>query len=188
MARPIAVVIGFIGKLPLAGFSLYNLHYIAGLQSLGYDVHYVERLNRPDQCYDPSSNAMTDEPHHALSYLESLLPSYGITHQHYSFIDRENRCHGSGWAALCSALDHAHFVLALADATWFDDLERCSRRAFVDGDPLFTQVALLEGDPVVSTALEHYGTLYTIGVRLGQPDCTIPSATDTPSNGVNIRT
>jgi hypothetical protein len=176
LEKPIAVVVGFIGKLPLAGTSLYNLHHVAGLQALGYDVHYVERLNRPHQCYNPRTNTMTDDPQYAVSYLENLLSNYGITRERFSFIDRENRCLGSGWASLCSALDHAHFVLALADATWFDELERCPQRAFVDGDPLFTQVALLEGDPVVSAALKHYGTLYTIGVRLGQADCTIPPA------------
>jgi len=43
MTKPLAVLIGFIGKIPLAGMTLNNTHYIAGLQELGYDVHYVER-------------------------------------------------------------------------------------------------------------------------------------------------
>jgi len=55
MNKPLAVVVGFIGKLPLAGMSLYNLHYIAGLQALGYEVHYVERQNKANECYDSVS-------------------------------------------------------------------------------------------------------------------------------------
>lgn len=176
MGEPIAVVIGFIGKLPLAGMSLYNLHYMAGLQELGYDIHYVERQNRPLECYDPRSDTMTDDPHYALSYLENLLPNYGITRERFSFIDRENRCHGSGWRALRAALDRSDFVLTLADETWFDELERCPQRAFVDGDPLLTQVAMADREPILSAALDNYPVLFTIGVRIGQTDCTIPTA------------
>jgi hypothetical protein len=175
MARPLAVAVGFIGKLPLAGMSLANLHEITGLQELGYKVHYVERLNTPNQCYDPSSNATTDDPSYALKYLDDLLPRFGIQRDSYSFIDRENRCHGSGWAALRAVLRRAAFVLTMGDPTWFDELELCPRRAFVDADPLFTQVELLEGRDRVS-ALSHYNTLFTYGVRMGEKDCTIPSA------------
>ena len=30
-SKPLAVVVGFIGKFPVAGMALYNLHYLAGL-------------------------------------------------------------------------------------------------------------------------------------------------------------
>ena len=138
MTRPLAIIIGFIGKLPLAGMSLYNLHYIAGLQALGYDVHYMEWHSEPDNCYDPTKNVMTDDWYYVVHYLETVLPRFGITRERYSFIDRQDRCHGSGWGPLRDALDQADFILTLCDPTWFDELERCPRRAFIDGDPLIT--------------------------------------------------
>jgi UDP-4-amino-4-deoxy-L-arabinose-oxoglutarate aminotransferase len=45
--------------------------------AVGYDVHYVERQNKPDDCYDPDSNTMTVNPHYALYYLESVLLRVG---------------------------------------------------------------------------------------------------------------
>jgi hypothetical protein len=176
MTKPLAVVAGFIGKYPVAGMSLYNLHYLAGLQELGYDVHYVERLDRPDECYDPTADAFTDDPRYAVGYLAAVLPGHGIPAERYSFIDRGGHCHGSGWDALRAALDRADFVLALCDPVWFDELGRCPRRVYVDGDPLFTQVALATGQGPDRAALAHYDTLFTYGVRMGQPDCTIPAA------------
>ena len=175
MTRPLAIVVGFIGKQPVAGMSLYNLHYIAGLEALGYEVHYVERQNQPEECYDPEASAFTDSPRYALGYLKKLLPRFGIPQERMSFIDREDGCHGSGWDGLTAALDRADFLLTLADPTWFPELERCPRRAFVDGDPLFTQVALVQGEEPVATALKQYDTLFTYGVRMGLPDCPIPS-------------
>ena len=115
MTRPIAIVVGFIGKLPVAGMSLYNLHYIAGLQALGYEVHYVERQNVPSECYDPRLNDSTDDPGYALSYLERLMPQFGVPRGRFSFIDHENRCHGSTWAELRQVLSAADFVITLAD-------------------------------------------------------------------------
>jgi len=176
MLKPKAILIGFTGKVPLAGMSLANLHVIDGLQELGYDVHYVERQNKRDQYYNPISNEMTDDLSFALDYLDNLFPRYGITQMQYSLIDRSNRCLGSGWGALLSALDHADFVLNLSDATWFDELERCPKRAFVDADPLFTQVEILEGKSFKATALKHYDTLFTFGVRMGKDDCILPTA------------
>jgi hypothetical protein len=175
MTRPLAIVVGFIGKWPVAGMSLYNLHYIAGLQALGYDVHYVERQNVSGECYDPEANAVTDDPAYALGYLGKLLPRFGIPRERFSFLDRREHCHGSGWGALRAALGRADFLLALADPTWSPEFERCPRRAFVDGDPLFTQVALVQGEEPLATALKHYDTLFTYGVRLGMPDCPIPA-------------
>src|SRR2546425_1328985 len=100
MKRPIACVVGFIGKLPYAGMSFYNLHYIAGLQALGYDVHYIERQNIPDECYDPNAGTMTDETGYALNYLQTVLPGFDVKPERFSFIDCQQKCHGSGWPAL----------------------------------------------------------------------------------------
>jgi hypothetical protein len=176
MTKPLAVVIGFIGKLPFAGMSFYNLHYIAGLQALGYDIHYVERLNAPDECYDPVAGHFTNEPSYALGYLETVLPRFGIARGQFSLLDRENRCHGSRWGPLREALNQAEFVLTLADPTWFDELERCPRRAFVDGDPMFTQIRMLEGQGCWAEAILHHDTLFTYGTRVGMADCMVPIA------------
>lgn len=173
--KPLAVLVGFIGKFPVAGMTLYNLHHIVGLQALGYDVHYIERQNVPSEYYDPMSDAWTDEPTYALGYLETTLSGIGITRGRYTLIDRRNRCYGSDRQTLCDALDRADFVLTLADPAWFDDLGRCPRRAFIDGDPMLTQVAILEGNGPESEILENYDVLFTYGVRMGMQDCTLPS-------------
>jgi hypothetical protein len=78
--------------------------------------------------------------------------------------------------AVGEALDRAEFVMTIADSTWFDELERCPRRIFVDGDPLFTQVDVMQGDNPTARAVAHYDTLFTYGTRLGLPDCPLPSA------------
>ena len=174
-SRPLAIVVGFIGKFPVAGISLYNIHYIVGLQELGYEIHYVERQNLPQECYDPVLGGITDDPTYALGYLARTMVDLGITPDRYSFIDWSNVCHGSGWSRLISALGTADFVLNLADETWFDELELCPHRAFVDGDPVFTQVAMADESGLMNKALANYDTLFSIGTRIGAADCPIPT-------------
>lgn len=170
------MVVGFIGKLPFAGMSLYNLHYIAGLQTLGYDVHYVERQNKPDEMYDPVADAMTDDPAHAIDYLGEVLPEFGIAPGRFSFIDRHDRCHGAGWSDLRAVLDSADFIMTLCEKAWCDEFARCPQRAFVDGDPLFTQAAMLQSDGDTAAVLANYDTLFTYGTRIGMKDCMVPAA------------
>jgi hypothetical protein len=171
VSKKLAVAVGFIGKLPYAGMSLYNLHYLVGLRELGYDVHYVERQNNLNEYYNPTTDKMTDDPAYAISYLSKLLPLYGISSNRFSFIDRENACHVSGWNALRETLNQADFVLTLATRTWFDELQICPRRGFIDSDPMFTQVAMLNGD----RAPDQYTTLFTEAARMGMTDCKVPA-------------
>jgi hypothetical protein len=171
----LAVLVGGIGKLPSAGVALYYLHYLVGLRELGYRVHYVERQNRPFETYDPDADEMTDRPDFALRYLAAIAERYGFAGS-WSFVDRAGTCHGAGWKDLRDVLDRADFVLTVADPTWFEDLERCGRRLFVDGDPMFTQVALASGSGGRAEAPRHYDTLFTYASRIGQEGCLVPTA------------
>jgi hypothetical protein len=170
-----AVVIGGIGKLPYAGISLYYAHYVVGLQELGYRVLYLERQNRSLEAYDPKADKMTDRPDYAVAYLSTIAERFGFASQ-WSFIDRNGTAHGVDWEELRRVLDRAELLLTVADPTWFDELERCERRLFVDGDPMFTQVALATGSGTRAEAPTHYDTLFTYGSRIGREDCLVPDA------------
>ena len=143
--RPLAVVVGSIGKLPLGGHTVFVSHHIAGLQELGYDVHYVERLATPDEAYDPRTNEMTDDPSYALDYLRTTLARRGIDDDSWTFVDIDGEFHGADRDALERAVGRADFVLNVTDPVWLDELGACDRRAYIDGDPMFTQVAMETG-------------------------------------------
>ncbi len=172
----IAVVVGFVVKSPVAGMAAYNFHYIAGLRELGYVVHYVERLNAPDECYDPGRDVFGDDPGYGLAWLRDTTGRMPPMAASWTLIDREGRYHGLERQELNNILGKADFVLTLADPTWFDDLERCGRRAYIDGDPLFTQVAMLDPESQTSSALARYPTLFTYWTRQNAKDTTVPDA------------
>jgi hypothetical protein len=174
-ARPLAVVVGSIGKLPLGGHTVFVSHHLVGLQELGYDVHYVERLASPDEAYDPRTNEMTDDPSYALDYLRTTLPRSGVDNGSWTFVDLDGTFHGADRDALERAVGRADFVLNVTDPVWLDELGGCARRAYIDGDPMFTQVAMETGAGARGHAPAHYPVLFTYGVRTGCKDCTIPT-------------
>lgn len=171
-----AVLVGFVVRSPVAGMAFYNLHYVAGLRELGYDVHYVEHLNAPNECYDPELDEFGDDPTYGLEWLHDAYRRLPPLATSSTVIDRTGRYHGLTRPKLCRVLDQADFVLTLADPTWFDDLGRCRQRAFLDGDPLFTQVRMLDPSSRTSAVMERYPTLFTYWTRQGAQDTTVPSA------------
>jgi hypothetical protein len=176
VTRPLAVVAGFIGKNPVAGMTAYVLHHIAGLQDLGYDVHYVEGQHEGREYYNPETDQLTDDVSFGVGYLRESLATLGIGADRFTLIDSGMECHGAGWEALRSALARADFLMTLCDKIWYEDFALCDRRAFVDGDPMFTQLGMLDAEHPGTRALAHYDTLYTYATRMGRADCTVPDA------------
>jgi hypothetical protein len=173
-AKPIAVLVGAIGKLPYAGITAYYLHYVRGLQELGYSVHYVERQNKANEYYEPSTRAMTDDVRPAVSYLAGLGEQFGAQPDSFTLLEGRGSAHGQSRGALADTIARADFVLTVADATWFDEMSACPRRAFVDGDPMFTQAAISAGAPLLTRVADGNPTLFSYGTRIGQAGCTIP--------------
>src|SRR3954453_3618558 len=93
----VAVLVVFIAKLPYGGMALYNLHYLVGLLELGYDVHYVERINVAGECYDPSTDTSGDDLTYGVKYLHDRLAAVGLGPESSSVIDIHGRCHGADW-------------------------------------------------------------------------------------------
>jgi len=129
-----------------------------------------------NECYDPDRDAFGDDPSYGLRLLAHSMESMKSIRTPWTLIDRDETCHGSNRADLHNALDRADFVLTLADAAWFDDLDRCPQRAFLDGDPLFTQARMLDPASATASALARYPTLFTYWTRQKSADTTVPSA------------
>src|SRR5262249_35012464 len=76
---------------------------------------------------------------------------------------------------VCSQADLL-IVHAVPVLSWREEYARPRRRAFVDVDPGFTQISLVNGDPDLTATVDRCEKLFTIAQRIGAPDCPIPSA------------
>ena len=170
-ARRHIVVVGAIGKLPYAGMTMYWLHYVRGLQELGYVVHYVERQNKPGEYYDPESRDMHDADARAAAYLDCLRNRFHCAPDSWTLVTGNGQVLGT---PLQAALAEVEVAMIVADATWLDELTDVRHRLFIDGDPMFTQAAYAAADPLVKEVVDNSSLLFTYGTRIGLSDCPIP--------------
>src|SRR5215472_8981392 len=70
------VVLHFVGQMPLAGIAWQAMHYVLGLERLGYEAWYVE--DHGANPYDPRINSVTMESEYNVAYVRRMMERYGL--------------------------------------------------------------------------------------------------------------
>ena len=167
MAR--IVVCGYMVRHPAAGVMLAYFHYVLGLHRLGHQVVYLEESGWPNSCYDPATHAYSDDPGPGLRMVRALMDAHGVSIP-ICFVNRDSgQVYGAEWREIKEMLAGADLLLNLGGVCWLSEFRLCARRAFVDMDPMFTQVGQFG-----AWLLHEHDAHFTYGVNIGQAGCTIP--------------
>jgi hypothetical protein len=133
---------------------------VLGLKRLGFRVLLIEQVG-PARCSDA-----------ALKYFASTCHAFGLTGS-AALIAESSSLLGPSFGELRTAAREAALLVNISgNLTCAALLERFRRRAFVDLDPGFTQVWHGEGHVA---ALERHHSFFTVGERIGDDDCPIPT-------------
>lgn len=149
-----------------AGSTWVRLQYLLGLQRLGVEGFWVDRLKVVDSLRHP----------HSLDY---LIERFDRTAKQFGFQDRYCIVYNNGERYFGMSEDRflrlAREVDALINISGHllpdSPLMHIPRRACVDVDPGFTQMWAHE----VDMGLERHNVFFTTGQNLGRPDFTIPT-------------
>jgi hypothetical protein len=165
------VVCGYMVRHPLGGNVLAYFHYVLGFHRLGHEVVYLEESGWSDSCFDPVKCDYGDDPQAGLNIVRALLAAYGLDVPVIYVNRKSGRVEGADRDEVRELLEGADLVLNVGGVCWLPEFRRCSRRALIDMDPLFTQIGQfgMEGR-------DDYHAYFTYGVNIGKPWCTIPSA------------
>jgi hypothetical protein len=171
VSRPLCVLAGIVGRFPVGGVTWCALHYIAGLQRLGWDVFYLEDTG---ECpYDPVANGITTDPSYAVGYIRRQLARVGLEHS-FSYVDhRGRRWHGAPRARVAEACRSADLLINLSGGIWRDRPEYDQLpKIFVDTDPGFTQQTIADTGPgryrdFVASHVAHF----TFATNVDGADC-----------------
>ncbi|MGF2038737.1 MAG: glycosyltransferase [Nostoc sp. CmiVER01] len=169
------IVLGYIVRGPIGGMAWSDLHYLLGLASLGHDVYFVEDSDDYPSCYDPVRGVMDTDPTYGLEFATRIFAKVGLG-DHWAYYD----AHTSSWYGPC-----AHNILsvcATADVVlnfsgvnplrpWLMEIPA---RAFIDKDPVFTQIRHLTDPAALNLAKQHTAFL-TFGENIECNLSTIPN-------------
>lgn len=175
MARERILLLGLMGRFPLAGIGWQTLHHLVALTRLGFDVFYVEDSGAPP--YDPRTVGLATEADANVAFVRSVL---GRTQapDHWAYYDAlEDRVHGLGRAALDELYATCDQIWNLSGATRLRaEHARASVRVYVQTDPGFEQVRLAQGDASMAGMIDAHDVLFSYGENLAHGTSSLPTA------------
>ena len=165
---------GIIARYPFGGVTWCSLMYLLGLRALGHEVFYIEDTG---ECvYDPVANTRATDPSYGTAYIHQALEPYGLGDR-WAFVNYDGSYHGRSAEDVRRYCRDADLYLNLSGGSWFwrDEYARIPRSAFIDSDPVFTQLAIAKADPWYVQFFTKFSCLFTFGANIGTPRSPVPT-------------
>jgi hypothetical protein len=175
----IIIVCGDIGRFPVGGEAWLNMQYLAGLQALGHDVYYLEECGEEAWVYNWDTFESTTDIKYQARYVRECLQAIDFPPKWiYRMGNQSEGMSLEDFQEVCCRAD-LMLIRGLPLPLWRAEYKLPRRRIFIDEEPGFTQLALLNGHgPLLETAA-RCERLFTVGQRMGGSDCSIPTANHT---------
>lgn len=175
MGKPLRlVVLGIMGRTPLAGVVWQALHYLEGFRRLGVDVYYVEDTG--DWPYDPEQNTLTDNCTYAVNYIGELMARYALSDRWaYRAAAHDGRTFGLSESQFLRLFERADALVNLTGSTVIRaEHLRVPVRIYLETDPVLPQIEVAKGSAFYIDLLNAHTHHFTYGENLGAPDCGVP--------------
>ena len=166
------VVLGMLANMPVPGVMWQTLHYLRGLERLGFDPYYVEANARTPTMLMKS--AADDGSALAAALIGRVMDGHGLAgHWAYHALHDDGRCYGMSRRALTKLYGEAELVINLHGGTE-PRPEFGDRLVFVETDPVQLQIELHDGVAASFEFLEAHSAFFTFAENLGRPGCRLP--------------
>lgn len=167
------LVTGLIAQYPLGGVTWDYIQYVLGLDNLGHEVYYLEDTG--DWPYNPQEGGLAsgkDPCAYNVEYLGEVMARFGLEDRWaYRFCD-ENWLDVDEWYGMRAAkrrriLETADLLVNVSGSLGRpEEYRSVGTRAYIDTDPVFTQIGLLQDGSSVGefrqTMAEH-DVLFSFG-------------------------
>jgi len=167
------VVLHFAGQMPMAGISWQAMHYLVGLERLGYCAWYVE--DGGANPFDPRANSVAMECDYNVRFLQRAMEQYGFGRR-WSYWDAIHDLHyGLSRAQVHALYANADALINLCGATRLrEEHLACPVRIMIDTDPVYEQIKYATADQGSRAYLDAHTHFFTYGENLGAEDCPVP--------------
>ncbi len=173
-SHPLVVVLGILGRTPLAGVAWQVLHYLEGLRRLGCDVYYVEDTD--SWPYDPDRNDVVNDCRYAVRTIARMTARFGFEGRWaYRAGPEGGQWHGMTAARVADLFRRADALVNLTGATVLTDAHmRVPVRIYLETDPVLPQIEVAQGRAFTVDLLAAHTHHFTYGENFGAADCRVP--------------
>ena len=167
---------GTIGRSGLGGQAWAGLQYLLGLRALGHEVFYLEDCGDTSYVWDWEKQEWNYGLDYPAGYVHDCLAPFGFENRWLYRTDAGSR--GMPLPQLLELCAEADLLIARASPLWVwrPEYDRPRRRAFIDVDPGFTQIAIANDDKGLASGIARCERRFTTGQRIGAEICPIPTA------------
>jgi GT2 family glycosyltransferase len=175
IVRDKIVVLGMMTKMPVAGVVWQTVHYLLGLERLGFETYYVEAHARTPSML--MSDDTTDGSEAAAGYISAVMRRFGLRADRWAYqaLHSDGRTHGISNTRLSQLYRDASLIINLHGGTEpRHEHAATGRLIYVETDPVTLQIELAEGRQSSTEFLEPHVAFFTFGENLGRPGCALP--------------
>jgi len=168
------IIVGAVISLPpiSAGCAWNRLQYILGLQKLGHDVVFLEEV-MPRWCVDAAGHPCAySESQNRRGFVE-IMRRFDLMESSCQLYDGGKETTGLSRDALRDFALKADLLIDISGHVGAEFvLDAVARRAYLDQDPVFTQLWRAEYGKDLN--LDRYDVFFTVGLNIGTPFSPIP--------------
>ena len=168
------LLLGLMGRFPMAGIGWQVLHHVVGLERLGREVFYVEDSGAP--AYDPRARSLAEDVAPNVEFVRRVMAR--TTHpENWVYWDAASDAyHGLGRERLRELYATAGQIWNLCGATRLRDEHRAAGvRVYVQTDPGFEEIAMAAGDTPIAAQIDAHDVLFTYGANVPRGTSTVPA-------------
>ena len=172
--KPIAIIGGVIANKYLNGGAVWTrLNWILGIRRLGFDVYFLEQIER-ENCLDDRGEKTAFESSSNLAYFDQVTRDFGLAGSAALILEEGSKTSGMTRAELSDLARDADLLINITGhlrLPEFMDSQAC--KVYVDLDPGFTQ--FWYGSGLLGANFLAHDHYFTIGESIGTPRCSIPT-------------
>lgn len=169
------IILGSVISIPpyTGGLSWIQMQHADGLRRLGHDVYFVEEVE-PDWCVDAQGRRCRFQDSLNRRLFQEIMEYFG-------FMDRACQVYNGGEATsglsldiLADVAERTDLLLNISGHVKLDIvLEKVRRRAYLDQDPVYTQLWRAEYGEDLN--FDAHDAFLTVGLNIGTEHTSIPA-------------
>ena len=168
------IVTGLLGQYAFGGVTWDYLQYLLGFRGLGHEVWYLEDSGAWP--YDPVRQTYGEDSTYNTNYLHGIMTEFGFGDRWIYRNGADGKFHGAGETAARDLIKNGDLLVNVSSAGWLRDYDfGVKHQMFIDGDPMFCQVGLVDPKNADYAArVRAHDSHFTFGLNVGHPGCLAP--------------
>lgn len=159
------IVTGLIAQYPLGGVTWDYLQYVLGLHQMGLDVYYIEDTGQWP--YNPLEGGLGKDCAYNVEYLRAVMSRFGLDDRWAYRFPWQSQWFGLSNEMRQEVIESADLLINVSGTLARpEDYRAAQRLAYVDSDPVFTQLKLIRGQADFRRMVDVHDVHFSFGENL----------------------